>query len=303
MAFEQAQRFCIPVSPALRGIMWMVVAQVLFSAMSVFTRLGTQDVSWQEAAFVRFGIGALVAYVMARMRGAPLSITHKKLMWMRSIAGTLSGLAIFYVWASPRIPLGDAVTLTSVGPVFVVLLSRPLLKERVGGLVWGAIPIAFCGIVLVMKPSFNVALSLTAIAIAGSFFFSLAMISLRYIGPSESGEAVVFYFSLLAAIVTLGISLPVWETPDLITGLYLVLTGISGGLGQVAMTRAYSLDAAARISALNYLSIIFTTIFAIPVFGDIPGGWQIVGTGLVISSGIFITLSAQNEVACSALHK
>ncbi len=295
MAFESAQRSCILISPVLRGILWMVVAQALFSAMSVFTRLGTQNVSWQEAAFSRFGIGALVAYVMARMRGAPLSITNKKLMWTRSITGTLSALSIFYVWASPKIPLGDAVTLTSVGPVFVVLLSWPLLKERVGKLVWGAIPVAFCGIVLVMKPSFHVALPLAAIAIIGSFFFSLAMISLRHIGPSESGEAVVLHFSLFGTFVTLCISLPVWETPDLITGLFLILIGLSGGLAQVAMTRAYSLDGAARISALSYLGIIFTNIFAIPVFGDIPGFWQLVGTGFVIISGIFITLSARKE--------
>jgi drug/metabolite transporter (DMT)-like permease len=295
MEFEQAQRFRISLSPAVRGVLWMVAAQILFSAMSVFTRLGTQNVSWQEAALSRFGIGALVAYIMARMRGAPLTITNKKLMWARSVAGTLSALAVFYVWASPKIPLGDAVTLTSIGPAFVVLLSWPLLKERVGKLVWGAIPIAFCGIILVMKPSFDVALSLAAIAVVGSFFYALAMISLRQIGPSESGEAVVMYFSLFGTLVMLCITIPVWQTPDPITGLYLLLTGLSGGLAQVAMTRAYSLDRAARISALNYLGIIFTDIFAIPVFGDIPGSWQLVGTGLVVLSGVFIALSAQKE--------
>ena len=292
---ESAQQPCILAGPALRGILWMVLAQVLFSAMGVFTRLGTQHVPWQEAALSRFGIGALVAYLMAWTRGATLGITNKKLMWIRSITGTLSALCVFYVWASPEIPLGDAVTLTSVGPVFVVLLSWPLLKERVGRLVWGAVPIAFSGIVLVMKPSFDVAISLAAIAVVGSFFYSLAMISLRQIGPSESGEAVVLHFSLFGTLVMLCITIPVWETPDPITGLFLVLTGLSGGLAQVAMTRAYSLDRAARISALNYLGIIFTNIFAIPVFGGFPGFWQIVGSGLVILSGLFITLSAQKE--------
>lgn len=61
------------------------------------------------------------------------------------------------------------------------------------------------------------------------------------------------------------------------------------------MTRAHSLDRAARISALNYLGIIFANIFAIPVFGGLPGIWQIAGSGLVILSGLFITLSAQKE--------
>lgn len=297
MAFDFARPSCIPITPALRGVYWMVVAQLLFSAMSVFTRLGAQNAPWQEAAFVRFGIGALVAWLIAGMHGAPLTITHKKMMWMRSIAGTLSALATFYVWASPEIPLGDAVTLTSVGPLFVVLLSWPLLKERAGKLVWGAMPIALCGIILVLQPSFHVALLFAIVALAGSFFGSLAVISLRYIGPSESSEAVVLYFSLLAALVTLAISLPVWTTPDLRTGLFLLLTGITGGLGQVAMTRAYSTDRAARISALNYLGIIFTYIFAIPVFGDLPGTSQLFGAGAVLVSGVFITLSAQKERA------
>jgi len=214
-------------------------------------------------------------------------------MWTRSITGTIAMLSIFYVLASPGIPVGDAVTLTSVWPVFVALLSWHFLKEPVGKPVWGAIPVAFCGIALVMKPSFHLASSLAAIAVIGSFFSALAMMSLRSIGPGESDEAIALYFSLFATLVTLCISLPVWKTPDPGTWLFLILTGISGGLGQVAMTRAYSLDNAARISALSYLGIIFTNIFAIPVFGDIPGFWQLVGTAFVILSGVFISLSAQ----------
>jgi len=275
--------------------MWMVLAQVFFSAMGVFTRLGAQNVPWQEAALSRFAIGALVAYVVAVTRRAPLRITNKRLMWMRSIAGTLSALSVFYVLASPRIPLGDAVTLSSVGPVFVVLLSWPVLRERVGRLTWISVPFAFCGILLVLKPTFDVAYSLAAIAIIGSFFYSVAMVSLRQIGPYETGEAVVLYFSLFGTIVMLCITVPVWVTPDAVTAIFLVLTGVSGGFGQVTMTRAFSLDGAARISALNYLGIIFTYIMAIPVFGDLPTPWQVIGTGLVIVSGVIIALSAQRE--------
>lgn len=282
-------------SPAIRGVLWMVLAQVFFSAMGVFTRLGAQNVPWQETALSRFAIGSLVAYIVAVTRGASLCITNKKLMWTRSIAGTIAALTVFYVLSSPKIPLGDATTLTSVGPAFVVLLSWPILKERVGKLVWLSVPFAFAGIVLVLKPTFHVAYSIAAIAIAGSFFYSIAMISLRRIGPRESSEAVVLYFSLFGTLVMLCISIPVWVTPDAATTLILILTGVSGGLGQVTMTKAFSLDGAARISALNYLGIIFTYIFAIPVFGEIPTGWQIFGTSLVILSGLILTLSAQRE--------
>ena len=103
---EVPQRHDISAGPALRGVLWMVLAQVLFSAMGVFTRLGAQNVPWQEAALSRFAVGAFVAYLMARARGTALNITNRKLMWARSITGTLSALSVFYVWASPKIPLG-----------------------------------------------------------------------------------------------------------------------------------------------------------------------------------------------------
>lgn len=73
----------------------MVLSQALFSGMGVFTRLRAQNVPWQEVALARFGIGAVVAYLMARTRGATLTITNKKLMWTRSVTGTLKILRLY----------------------------------------------------------------------------------------------------------------------------------------------------------------------------------------------------------------
>ncbi|MCC6157207.1 MAG: DMT family transporter [Deltaproteobacteria bacterium] len=279
------------------GIAWMLVAQVLFSLMSVFTRMGARHVPWMEVAAARFVIGALIAWGFAMLRGASLRIENRRVAWVRTIFGTGSALAIFYTLSSPRIPLGDAVTLNSTGPVFVALLSWPLIGERVSRAVFLAVPLSIVGVALVVKPSFDVALQLAAISTAGAMSYGVAMIYLRRLGKNESHEAIVLHFSVFGAIVMIALSIPVWVTPDPAGLAVLALTGISAGFGQLAMTRAYSLDRAATISALSYLGIIITHVMAIPMFGERTSPIQWAGSLLVIVAGVVLAFATRRASA------
>lgn len=266
----------------------MVLAQLGFASMNLFSRLGGQELPFSEVAAARFGVGALVAITIARARGTSLRVTDRANTWLRSIFGTLSALGHFFALTSPRIPLGDAATLGATAPIFVALLSRRLLNERVGRRVGIAVVVAFVGVAAVVRPSFGAAADVAVIATTGAFFYALAMIWLRKIGPGESGEAIVLHFSTVAFVVMVAISIPVWVTPTGTSVLWLAATGVAGGLGQIAMTRAYTLDRAARVSTVQYLGIVVTHVLAIPVFGEIPTVAQLGGTALVILAGFLV---------------
>lgn len=270
------------------ALAWMVLAQVFFAGMNICTRLGARHLPWSEIASTRFLLGALIAYGLAAHRRTSLRITDRPNAWRRSIYGTLAAVCTFYALSSHRIAVGDAATLTATAPIFVALLSGPLLGERVGGRVTLAIALGFAGILAVVRPSFELALPVAAIATLGAGFYALAMIWLRKIGPGESNEAIVFHFSLVALTVTTIIAIPVWEWPDWRGGLALLGVGVTGGGGQMAMTRAYSLHRAAPITALSGLGIVLTHVLAIPVFGDRPTGWQVAGSLLVIGAGALL---------------
>lgn len=270
------------------ALAWMVLAQVFFAGMNICTRLGARHLPWSEIASTRFLLGALIAYGLAAHRRTSLRITDRPNAWRRSIYGTLAAVCTFYALSSRRIAVGDAATLTATAPIFVALLSGPLLGERVGGRVTLAIALGFAGILAVVRPSFELALPVAAIATLGAGFYALAMIWLRKIGPGESNEAIVFHFSLVALTVTTIIAIPVWEWPDWRGGLALLGVGVTGGGGQMAMTRAYSLHRAAPITALSGLGIVLTHVLAIPVFGDRPTSWQVAGSLLVIGAGVLL---------------
>jgi drug/metabolite transporter (DMT)-like permease len=273
---------------ARSGLAWMVLAQVFFAGMNICTRLGARHLPWSEIASTRFMIGALIAFGLATHRRSSLRITDRPNAWRRSIYGTLAAVCTFYALSSSRIAVGDAATLTATAPIFVALLSGPLLGERVGSRVTLAIALGFAGILAVVRPGLDLALPVAGIATLGAGFYALAMIWLRKIGPGESNEAIVFHFSLVALVVTTAIAIPVWHWPDWRGGLALLGVGVTGGGGQMAMTRAYSLHRAAPITALSGLGIVLTHLLAIPVFGDHPSGWQVAGSLLVIGAGVLL---------------
>src|SRR3954463_6284994 len=159
-------RLSLPSRLSRDGLAWMVLAQLFFAGMNVCTRLGARDLPWSEIAAGRFLIGALIALAIAWVRRSSLRITDRPSTWRRSVYGTIAAMGTFYALGSSRIALGDAATLSATAPIFVALLSGPLLGERVGSRVALAIAIGFAGIVAVVRPSLASEIPVAAIATA-----------------------------------------------------------------------------------------------------------------------------------------
>jgi drug/metabolite transporter (DMT)-like permease len=281
--------------PALRGVAWMTLASALFAVMNVAARVASAHVPWPEVAASRALVGALVAFSLARARGARLRVGDRRASWYRSLFGTGALVCTFIALAARQVPLGDVVTLASTSPIFIALLSPWLLGERVGRRVALATPLAFAGVCVVLQPTFHLAAGVALVTTAAAVLSALAMIWLRRLGPDESSEAIVVHFSLTAASVTALLSIPVFRLPDLRGALALAATGVTGGLAQVSMTRAYALDRAARIGAVGYLGVVFTQVLAVAWLGETPAPSQAIGSALVIGAGLLLAEGAWRE--------
>jgi drug/metabolite transporter (DMT)-like permease len=278
----------------------MVLAQLCFALMNVSTRLGSAELPWPEIAAARFLIGALIAVVLGLARGSSLRPADRAGARWRSGYGTLAAIGSFFALASDRIGVADAATLTATAPIFVALLSGPLLGERVGSRVWAALALAFAGIVALLRPAFTLAWPVVLVATLGALSYAMAMIWLRRIGPGESHEAVVLHFSLTGLVTMLLLALPAWRWPDARGALYLVGAGVGGGGAQLAMTRAYALQRAAPVTALASLGIVFTYLLALPLFPEHPTGWQLAGSLLVILATAEISFGHDRHPARAA---
>lgn len=272
----------------------MNAANVLFAAMTITARLASRSAHWSTVAASRALVGALVALSIGLLRGVPLRAKASKLSWARSILGTVSMLTTFYAISSPEIAVGDAVTLFATSPLFIAALSPWILNEKIEAALWAVLIVAFFGAALVAGPHLSFG-SLPAVsALVAAFFSALAMMFLRKLRTGSSGEqpdspeSIALHFGLVAASVFLIINVRSFVMPNPIDWLFLLLAGLSGGVAQLAMTRAYALAQAARLGAVTYVGTVISLVASFFVLGERPTFIQLVGSSLVIGAGALL---------------
>lgn len=277
----------------------MALAAALFATMNFLARLSSGHAHWSQVACVRAGIGAAVAYLVARARGNAPFIPTTRLMWERSILGTVAMGCTFYALGRRELPLGDTVTLFNLTPVFLALVAPVFLKERSGPRVWAAILVAAAGVVLIVRPTFlfggahalgGEALVPATVAVVAAVFAAFAMISLRRASTGHNAEAIVVHFSLTGTValglVALASRAPLPSATDT---LPLLGAGLCAGFAQLAMTRAYSMQQATRVSGVGYLAVPISALLGAALLHEWPTKLAMAGMALVVAGGVLIT--------------
>jgi drug/metabolite transporter (DMT)-like permease len=285
----------------------MAASAMLFALMNFCARLASASASWASVGAVRAVVGALVAVAVARVTGASLAATDRRAIFWRSVFGTGAMVSTFYALSSRTLALGDTVTLLNLTPVFLAVLAPLFLRERTTAGVAAAIAVSLAGVVLVVKPAFVFgagahvlpgsagagpsAHTTAAVAALAAALTSIAMMLLRRVGQSESAEAIALHFSLFAAGTLTLLSLFDPRLPSGRDFLLMVVAGLCAGLGQLAMTRAYTLERAARVSGMSYLAVVASAVLGAIALGEVPTVTALVGMVLVIGGGLLVTFT------------
>jgi drug/metabolite transporter (DMT)-like permease len=292
----------------------MALGATLFALMNFFARLASSSASWASVGAVRAFVGALVAIAVARARGAPLAVKDKRAIFWRSLLGTGAMVATFYALSSRTLSLGDTATLLYLTPVFLAILAPIFLRERTSFGVGLAIAISLAGVMLVLRPAFLFGARAPApgtllglfvetgpsahttalIALLAAFLSSIAMMLLRKMGQSEGAEAIALHFSIFATLTMLVFSLFDPRIPTARDAMFMALAGVCAGVAQIAMTRAYALEDAARVGGIGYLSVVVSALLGAFALHERPGALAIAGMLLVIGGGLLASFSRRS---------
>jgi drug/metabolite transporter (DMT)-like permease len=148
--------------------------------------------------------------------------------------------------------------------------------------------VGFVGVLVIVHPSGDMFHPGTLAAFGAAFGSAVAMVTIRQLNKIDRPVTIVFYFTLLSTVMT-GLMLPFsWVTPSAASWGLLLLMGLTGGVGQYFMTRAFALAPAAVISPFNYAGLLWATILGWMFWGDLPASNVYIGSAVVIASGLFI---------------
>ena len=277
------------------GIFWLLFSEVWYAVMRLSTRAGAADLPWAEIAAARFLGGAVVAFLAARARGVSLRVGDRRNAWLRSLFGTGGALALFHALGTKTISVGDATTLYSTTPLWVALLSGPLLGERVAVVVWAGVALGFAGVAVLLGAHFTAVGGIGLVVLLGGISYAIAILRLRHLSRSESSEAIALHMSLTAGGTMLLFALPALRPVHASAYIPLAISAVSGGFGQLAVGRAYARGAAAGMSALTYSGVLFTYLLEVALFHRVPEMHQIVGAAMVTAAGVFVSLASASR--------
>jgi len=195
------------------------------------------------------------------------------------------------------LPLTTTIAIFFVAPLTVCLLSIPILGEKVGIKRLLAVFVGFLGVLVIVEPwgqqfDPHVFLAIGAMLGASGYF-----VMSRVIAGVDSNSTVQFYVSGSATVLFAPFAIYVWQWPDnLHTWLLLGMIGSLGMLGHSALTRAHQMAEASVLAPTVYTQIIYIAILSWVVFDQPPDQRTIIGTAIIVLSGLFIWYrERQNE--------
>lgn len=275
-------------STAAQGIANILIAVALFAVMDAIVKWLSVHYPIAQLVFFRSFLAFVPLSILIVRDGGWHSLRTSRPggHMLRSLIG-LASMTLFF-WAFAVLPLADAVAISFSGPLFLTLLSIPLLGERVGPRRWLAVLAGFAGVLLIVRPGSGL-FGLTAlIPVGAALGFALAMICVRRLSITESNTAIVFYFTLTCTAVS-GLALPFeWVKPAPEHWLPLIAIGLIGGTAQLFMTQAFRLAPASTVAPFEYTAIVFALLFGVLIWNEIPDAWMLIGTAVVIASGLYI---------------
>ncbi|MBL7815193.1 MAG: DMT family transporter [Saprospiraceae bacterium] len=279
------------------GVKYMLISTFCFTVMQGLIKYLPQNrIPTVEQMFFRSIIPAVCCSVFMVKNQISFKIKNMKLIWIRSIVGTFSMFAFFYVL--PRMPLGTSVTVKYLSPVFTALFAGVMLNEVIKPRQWVYIVMAFVGVLLLKGFDSRVATMDLFIALISAITGGLLYIILRQIGDDDHPFTVVFYFMLIASGLSAMAMLPYWVTPNMEDGLVFLGIGIAGFIAQIYMTKAFQeKDDANFLAQFKYLEAAYAIIIGYFVFDEAYTVLSFLGIVLIFTSLILtIRLKSKEKI-------
>ena len=277
------------------GVKYMLISTLCFTFMQGLIKYLPQDrIPTIEQTFFRSFVTAVFCLFFMLKNHITFAIKNVKLIMIRSVVGSISMFSFFYIL--PRMPLGSSVTIKYLSPVFTALFAGALLKERIKPLQWVYILMAFTGVLLLKGFDNRIALVDLGIGLISAVTGGLLYIILRKIGDDDHPFVVVFYFMLIASVLSAVFMIPYWVTPNFSDSLVFLGVGFFGFVAQIYMTKAFQQkDDANYLAQFKYLEAAYAIILGFLWFGETYTFLSFMGI-IVIFISLILTVRLKSKV-------
>ena len=272
----------------IRGALLVVAAVLVFAGMDTAAKYLAVQYPVPLILAARYVINTLllVAIFAPRHGWEMIRTNNGRLVFLRACALAISSLCAGL--ALQLMPLAETISIIYLAPFGIVLLSGPLLKERVRFASWVATIAGFAGLLVIVRPGSGLSFAgiiFALLAAAGAVVYHMLS---RSLAKTETTMAMLFHASFVGMIIYCAflpwnLHVPVPGGLDLVL---FIATGVMSFIGHFLFTVAYRQAPASLLAPVNYMHVAWATGLGWLVFNHIPDVLTFLGIGMVAAAGI-----------------
>lgn len=267
----------------------MLVAYLLFSVADATNKwmilLGYPAL---QIAFTRYAVQFMITASEASYRG--LDIAEIKgnlgLLILRGAALASATVANFFALKYLSLSMYSAIMFST--PIFVSLMSWPILSERVGPWRWAAIVFGFIGVLIIVRPFHQEFHWAGLLSLYGAASLGLYSILTRKLANQIRPHVMQFFTGAFGAVVLLPPAIWFWKPVTLTVYVMMACVGIAAWAGHELLTRAHKSAEASVLMPYSYSFIIYMSIAGYFLFSELPDVYTVLGAVVIVVSGLVI---------------
>jgi len=279
-------------APNTKGALLMTLSGLTYSVIAAQVKeLSQGGMHGFEITFFRALIGFLGLIPFLAVAGsAGFKTQHlSKHVWR----GVLGSISVFCAYIGiGKLALANYTALSFTKPLFAVILAFFVLGEQVRWRRWAATIIGFLGVLVMIRPGADTFSPWAFLALGDAFSIALLITIVKRLPESETELVMMFYYGIVAILISLPFALIYWRWPTPFEWLLLTGIGLIGALSQYLWILAFRVGEASAVAPFDYLRLLFAALIGVALFSEFPDLWTIGGAVIVVASTIYI---AQRE--------
>ena len=271
----------------------LILASFFFSLMTVCVKKIDNRIPISELVFFRSLLSLLITSLIINKKNLNPWGKNKPLLILRGILGTIALVCIFY--AIKNMPLNISTVIQYTYPIFISIFAGILINEKINKNLIIASITGWLGILIILNPyqlsSLNIELDKFTVLIAflGSISTALAYITVKKLSSTEDIFIIIKYFPLISVITLSPIVFFNWVTPNINDLIWIIGIGMFTQAGQTFLTIGLKKLPTSEAARINYLQVLFGSLWGILFFNELININFIFGAVLVLLGTIIST--------------
>lgn len=271
----------------------MILTTMIFAAQDGISRHLGANYSVMTVVMLRYWFfAAFVVALSASRPGGVRRVARSRALGLQIFRGVLL-VAEICVTVVSFVLLGliPSHAIFATCPLIIAALAGPVLGERVGWRRKAAIGVGLVGVLVILRPGFQVFSPVALVPLLGAFMFALYGLLTRLVGQVDSPETSFFWTGVGGAVAITAIA-PFWWTP--IVGWadwgWMGLLCMTGAVGHFLLIKVYSVAEAGTVQPFAYFQLVFVSILGVTLFHERPDVYIAVGAGLILVAGLYTVI-------------